>query len=478
MFANILRLGTGSRESVRRPHAVAVTPGLSRSASMRRQPVCRRNCTMRRSRSSTRPVATSAQLADAFGAPYSSLHYDEPSRDGPRPDRGEISFAVGAEHFQRDYGKMAMRPRYWSISTPPTCQRPFAHRRGLYPVDPQELNYRSHGEEAASPLSWLPGCASIPTSPGCWFRWRMEVINVSVHHRLRRRRGSSSRAREHGYARAHDGDADQRLEIAASKVGDALVEATIAATLSLRFMSCSWCGCRWPARLAAVRGCGRPVPAAPIVHIPGTLGAGAFDAAVRPAHRPRELLAASSSRASSPRGSACRNAGARTSWIWRRRLISSASPRGEVLFPRRGLPSWCGVPAIAAIRLVSFSSRWRGKTVARCIDTRHGQPQTPRWRPRMQGMRPPPGTAGGRRPQLFSEHGLDGVTTRALAAEAGVNQAAIPYYFGSKEVSLCGGGSGLATVWGSASQACWRDWTKPCCVPTRANLRRTCCPKL
>ena len=45
--------------------------------------------------------------------------------------------------------------------------------------------------------------------------------------------------------------------------------------------------------------------------------------------------------------------------------------------------------------------------------------------------------------KLFSEHGLDGVTTRALAAEAGVNQAAIPYYFGSKEgVHLCGGGSG------------------------------------
>lgn len=35
--------------------------------------------------------------------------------------------------------------------------------------------------------------------------------------------------------------------------------------------------------------------------------------------------------------------------------------------------------------------------------------------------------------KLFSEHGLDGVTTRALAAEAGVNQAAIPYYFGGKE---------------------------------------------
>lgn len=35
--------------------------------------------------------------------------------------------------------------------------------------------------------------------------------------------------------------------------------------------------------------------------------------------------------------------------------------------------------------------------------------------------------------KLFSEHGLDGVTTRALAAEAGVNQAAIPYHFGGKE---------------------------------------------
>lgn len=34
--------------------------------------------------------------------------------------------------------------------------------------------------------------------------------------------------------------------------------------------------------------------------------------------------------------------------------------------------------------------------------------------------------------ELFSEHGFDGVTTRALAARARVNQAAIPYYFGGK----------------------------------------------
>lgn len=35
--------------------------------------------------------------------------------------------------------------------------------------------------------------------------------------------------------------------------------------------------------------------------------------------------------------------------------------------------------------------------------------------------------------ELFSAHGYDGVTTRALAAHAQVNQSAIPYHFGGKE---------------------------------------------
>lgn len=34
---------------------------------------------------------------------------------------------------------------------------------------------------------------------------------------------------------------------------------------------------------------------------------------------------------------------------------------------------------------------------------------------------------------LFGRYGFDGVTTRMLAAEAGVNQAAIPYHFGGKQ---------------------------------------------
>lgn len=34
---------------------------------------------------------------------------------------------------------------------------------------------------------------------------------------------------------------------------------------------------------------------------------------------------------------------------------------------------------------------------------------------------------------IFGEHGFDGVRTRALAEAAGVNQAAIPYYFQGKE---------------------------------------------
>lgn len=34
---------------------------------------------------------------------------------------------------------------------------------------------------------------------------------------------------------------------------------------------------------------------------------------------------------------------------------------------------------------------------------------------------------------LFSKQGLDGVRTRRLAEEAGVNQSAIPYHFGGKE---------------------------------------------
>lgn len=35
--------------------------------------------------------------------------------------------------------------------------------------------------------------------------------------------------------------------------------------------------------------------------------------------------------------------------------------------------------------------------------------------------------------QLFGSHGFENVTTRTLAARAGVNQAAIPYHFGGKE---------------------------------------------
>ncbi len=35
--------------------------------------------------------------------------------------------------------------------------------------------------------------------------------------------------------------------------------------------------------------------------------------------------------------------------------------------------------------------------------------------------------------KLFGSQGFDNVTTRALATEAGVNQAAIPYHFGGKE---------------------------------------------
>lgn len=35
--------------------------------------------------------------------------------------------------------------------------------------------------------------------------------------------------------------------------------------------------------------------------------------------------------------------------------------------------------------------------------------------------------------ELFAHHGYDAVTTRQLAAAAGVNQAAIPYHFGGKQ---------------------------------------------
>lgn len=35
--------------------------------------------------------------------------------------------------------------------------------------------------------------------------------------------------------------------------------------------------------------------------------------------------------------------------------------------------------------------------------------------------------------EVFGHHGFDGASTRGLAAEAGVNIAAIPYYFGGKE---------------------------------------------
>lgn len=35
--------------------------------------------------------------------------------------------------------------------------------------------------------------------------------------------------------------------------------------------------------------------------------------------------------------------------------------------------------------------------------------------------------------EVFGTHGFEGATTRMLAAKAGVNQAAIPYYYGGKE---------------------------------------------
>lgn len=35
--------------------------------------------------------------------------------------------------------------------------------------------------------------------------------------------------------------------------------------------------------------------------------------------------------------------------------------------------------------------------------------------------------------EIFDTHGFEGATTRMLAAKAGVNQAAIPYYYGGKE---------------------------------------------
>ncbi|MFP4349302.1 MAG: CerR family C-terminal domain-containing protein [Desulfococcaceae bacterium] len=35
--------------------------------------------------------------------------------------------------------------------------------------------------------------------------------------------------------------------------------------------------------------------------------------------------------------------------------------------------------------------------------------------------------------EIFGTHGFEGATTRMLAAKAGVNQAAIPYYYGGKE---------------------------------------------
>ena len=35
--------------------------------------------------------------------------------------------------------------------------------------------------------------------------------------------------------------------------------------------------------------------------------------------------------------------------------------------------------------------------------------------------------------RLFAEHGLSGISLRSIVAEAGVNLAAIHYYFGGKE---------------------------------------------
>ena len=289
MFANILRLGIKELRSLFADRmllaviAWAFTIGIYAAATGMSQEL--HNAPIAFVDLDRSPL--SAQLADAFGAPY----FQPPrtmslSEMDLALDRGEISFAVVLpEHFQRDYGNGA-RPRYRSISTPPTCRNPSSARAISSRSSRRSSTTAATARRRPAPLPGYPG--ALQSQPHrAVVRWRdggHQQRHHAVHHPGRRGLHPRTRAR---YARAHDGDADQRLrdhgeQGVGQRAGGADRRDAVAA-----FHGSAGDAGAGGRLLAAVRGCGRAVPAVDRLdrHFPGHPGA--FDAAVRPAHHPR-----------------------------------------------------------------------------------------------------------------------------------------------------------------------------------------------
>ena len=179
----------------------------------------------------------SAQLADAFGAPY----FQPPrtmslSEMDLALDRGEISFAVVLpEHFQRDYGNGA-RPSIQVNIDATNMSQSFIGAGYIQSILTQELNYRSHSEEAASPLSLVTRVRFNPNLTGLWFGGVMEVINNVTMLSIILVGAAFIREREHGTLEHMMVMPISAFEIMASKVWANALVVLIAATLSLRFM--------------------------------------------------------------------------------------------------------------------------------------------------------------------------------------------------------------------------------------------------
>lgn len=239
MFANILRLGIKELRSLFADRmllaviAWAFTIGIYAAATGMSQEL--HNAPIAFVDLDRSPL--SAQLADAFGAPY----FQPPrtmslSEMDLALDRGEISFAVVLpEHFQRDYGNGA-RPSIQVNIDATNMSQSFIGAGYIQSILTQELNYRSHSEEAASPLSLVTRVRFNPNLTGLWFGGVMEVINNVTMLSIILVGAAFIREREHGTLEHMLVMPISALEIMASKVWANALVVLIAATLSLRFM--------------------------------------------------------------------------------------------------------------------------------------------------------------------------------------------------------------------------------------------------
>lgn len=170
MFANILRLGIKELRSLFADRmllaviAWAFTIGIYAAATGMSQEL--HNAPIAFVNLDRSPL--SAQLADAFGAPY----FQPPrtmslSEMDLALDRGEISFAVVLpEHFQRDYGNGA-RPSIQVNIDATNMSQSFIGAAISSRSSRRSSTTAATARRRPAPSPWLPGCASIPTSPGC-----------------------------------------------------------------------------------------------------------------------------------------------------------------------------------------------------------------------------------------------------------------------------------------------------------------------